>query len=71
MAHDALGASPNRKDVQESEKSRQHADHDLAGDPHVVTESELFTQLSAVEAFSEDSSEPAAGSDPEEPVAGQ
>ena len=67
---DALGASPNRKVVQESEKPRQHADHDLTGDPHAVTESEAFTQLSAAEVFSEDSSEPAAGSDPEEPVAG-
>ena len=61
----------NSKDVQESEKPKQHAAHDLAGDLHVVTESESFTQLYAAEAFSEDSNEPAAGSDPEEPVAGQ
>ena len=68
---DSLGASPNRKGVQESEKPRQHVDHDLAGDTPAVTESESYTQPSAAEAFSEDRSEPAAGSDSEDPVAGQ
>ena len=67
---DALGTLPNKKDVQESEKPKQHVDHDLAGDSRAVTESEAYTKPSATAAFSECSRETAAGSDPEEPIAG-
>ena len=68
---DILGASPSREDLQESERSDPHDDHDLAGDPQAVTGVEAHPAPSAAEAMSEDSDESAAGSDSEEPVAGQ